>query len=96
MLVKPNQTLLVGKVQAIRPEPDGWGAEVDLEVVQNDSPSQDQDFLRPTPGSVLTAFFAEPRRLHVGDLVRAQAALLAGPFGGRAVLQTVEPAGARP
>lgn len=91
MLVKPNRTLLRGKVRAIRPEADGWGAEVDLEVEENLSASEDEDFLRPQPGALLTVFAAEPGRLRVGDAVRVQASLNAGPFGGRAVLETVEP-----
>jgi hypothetical protein len=92
MLVKPNKTVVRGTVRAIRREPDGWGAEVDLEVDRNESPSSDLDFLRPAAGSVLKVFAAEPEKLHVGDRVRIQASLAAGPFGGRAVIESVEPA----
>jgi hypothetical protein len=91
MLIKPNRTILKGRVRAIHPEPDGWGASVELLVVQNESSSEDEDFLRPAPGSVITAFSAEPNKLKVGELVRVQASLLAGPFGGRTVLESVAP-----
>lgn len=91
MQVKPNHTIMQGRVRAIRPEADGWGAHVDLLVMRNESPSQDEDFLRPAPGSVLTAFSAEPKNLKEGDLVRVRASLLAGPFGSRAVLESVTP-----
>ena len=91
MLIKPNRTVLKGRVRAIRPESDGWGARVEFEVLQNESPSEDEDFLRPTPGSVIDAFSAEPDKLRVGELVRVDASLLAGPFGGRTVLEAVAP-----
>jgi hypothetical protein len=90
MLVKPNQTVLEGRVEAIRPEPDGWGAEVELRVERNESPSEDEDFLRPALGSVTKLFAAEPAALQVGDRVRAHARLLAGPRGGRAVIESVD------
>lgn len=92
MHVKPNKTVVRGRVKKIVPEPDGWGATVELEVLRNESPSQAEDFLRPKPGTVLSAFFAEPDKLHAGDLVLVQASLAAGPFGGRAVVESVEPA----
>ena len=88
VLVKPNKTVLRVKVRAIRPEPDGWGAEVDLEVAENLSP--ENDFVRPSPGSVLTAFAAEPDQLHVGDSVRVSASLAAGQFGGRVVIESIK------
>jgi hypothetical protein len=90
MLVKPNKTVLEGRVEAIRPEPDGWGAEVELRVERNESASEAEDFLRPAPGSVMKLFAAEPAELRVGDHVRAEARLLAGPRGGRAVIESVD------
>ena len=91
MQVMPNQTVLQGRVRAIHPEADGWGANIELLVVQNESPTEEEDFLRPAPGSVINVFSAEPDNVHVGDLVRAHATLLAGPFGGRTVLESVAP-----
>ncbi len=91
MQIKPNQTILEGKVTSIRPHHEGWGADVDLEVLRNVSPSAEEDFLNPRPGQTITTFTAEPGKLVVGNLVRAQATLLGGPHGERAVLQEVEP-----
>jgi hypothetical protein len=92
VIVQPNKTVVSGRVRAIRPEPDGRGAEVELEVLANESPSAERDFLRPAPGSVLTAFAAEPPSgLRERDLVRVEASLLAGPGGGRAVIESIEP-----
>jgi hypothetical protein len=88
MQVMPNQTVLQGRVRAIRPEADGWGANIELLVVQNESPSEQNDFLRPTSGTVLNVFTAEPEQLQVGNLIRAQVTLLAGPFNERVVLES--------
>jgi len=90
MLVKPNKTVVRGRVRAVVPEPDGVGASVEIEVLSNDSPSEGMDYLRPAPGSMLTLFATEPGALSVGDLIRAETRLLAGPGGGRAVLQAVK------
>jgi hypothetical protein len=64
---------------------------VDLEVLRNISPSRDSDFLKPPPGKTLTVFAAKPHKLQVGDSVQVQLCLLAGPGGGRPVVETVEP-----
>ena len=95
MQVRPNKSNVRGKVTAIRPEPDGWGAEVELEVTRNETPASREadDFVRPTAGSTLKAFYAEPGAIQVGDDIRAEARLNAGPTGGRVVLHAVEKAG---
>ena len=97
VFVQPNKTVFAGRVRAIRPDPGGRGTEVELEVLANESPSAERDFLRPAPGSVFTAFAADPpagvREL---DLVRVEASLLAGPGGGRAVIESIERSAPRP
>jgi hypothetical protein len=90
MRVKPNETILRARVRAIRPAADGWGADVDFDVVANDSPDSSRDFLRPKPRSTLTAFAAEPEKLHVGDEVSVVLSLNAGPSGERAVVRSAE------
>jgi hypothetical protein len=89
MRIKPNRTVVRGRVRAIRPEPDGYGAELELEVLANESPSPDEDFLRPAPGSRLKAFLADPEQVKLDDEVRVLAVLVAGPRGGRAVIESV-------
>lgn len=91
MLVMPNQTVLDAVVEAIRPEADGWGAQIDLQVERNLSAGSDADFLRLAPGARLTAFFAEPDLLRVGDAVHLAARLVADEHGGRAVIERLEP-----
>lgn len=91
MIVKPNQTRIVGRITAIRPEPDGWGAQLDMEVIRNETVSPDDDFLKPAAGARMTAFFAQPEGLNIGDVVNADASLAGGPTGQRAVLRSVRP-----
>lgn len=91
MWVKPNKTVLRGVVRAIRPAADGWGADVDLEVEENDSPRSEEDFLKPDLGSTMTLFTAEHECLRVGGRVRVEARLNAGPTGGRPVIQSASP-----
>lgn len=91
MQLRPNQTVLQGRVRAIRPEADGWGATIELLVVQNESPAEASDFLRSAPGTVLNVFTAEPELLQVGEMIRAHVTLLAGPFGERRVLESFDP-----
>lgn len=91
MLTKPNQTLVVARVEAIRPDPGGWGTEVVLRVQANESHAAESDFLRPAPGSTLRVFAAAPGELQVGDGVRAALRLQADAFGGRTVLERFDP-----
>jgi hypothetical protein len=90
MLIKANSTPVEAEVKAVRPRPDGWGADVDLEVRRNLA-AADEDFLRPRPGDVLTAFSAEPHLLRAGQAARLRLSLLAGPGGGRTVIESAEP-----
>ena len=93
MQVKPNQTVVEGKVTDVRPSADGWGADVDLEVLRNLSPARESDFIRPEPGNKLTVFAAEPQHLPKGGKCRVRLTLLGGPHGGRPVVESAEPAG---
>jgi hypothetical protein len=98
MQVQPNQTVLEAQVLAITPEPDGWGASVELKVLENisstlkgDSAVAKSDFLQPAKESVIQAFSSEPHLLKVGETVTVCTQLLAGPFGGRTVIESVQP-----
>jgi hypothetical protein len=92
MQIRPNRTVVKGEVVSIIPEPSGWGADVHLRVLKNESPKHDEDFLRPEEGSILELFMSDQTHdMRVGEIVRAVARLNAGPTGSRAVLQRVEP-----
>lgn len=90
MLARPNHTVIEGTVRAVRPHPEGQGIAVELTVSKNVSPSEADDFIRPKNGQVLSLFAAEEPGLRVGQKVRAHARLLAGPFGGRTILEQVD------
>jgi len=91
MQVRPNKTIVEGKVCAIQPEKSGHGVEVQLEVSRNVSPKAEDDFLRPAKGDVLRLFASGAEDLTLGAHVRVHARLLAGPFGERNVLERVDP-----
>ena len=89
MMAQPNETVLEGTVEAVRPQADGWGAEVDFKVNRNVSQGDAKDFLQPRPGRVMT-LFATASNIAVGQSLRVQTRLLAGPFGERAVIERAE------
>ena len=90
MQTKPNQTVIEGTVRAIRPDPGGYGSNVEIEVSGNVSPVKDADFLKPQRGDRLALFTAEAPVAEVGQRVRVQARLLGGPFGERRILEHLE------
>ena len=87
MNVRPNQTLVTAVVRSVRPNADGLGEDVELEVRSNDTQQPDDDFLRPQPGNRLTAFSAAPLAIPAGTVVAAELTLSGGPFGQRTVLR---------
>jgi hypothetical protein len=90
MQIKPNSTLVEGLVRAVRPHPEGWGSEVELEVLDNLSPEPAADFLQPAPGTRIQVLYSQPAPLAVGQKVRAGLTVHGGPGGERAVIQSVE------
>jgi hypothetical protein len=92
MIVKPNQTLVTAVVRAVRPAEDGFGRNVELEIRSNDSPSPGDDFVRPTPGTTVTAFTARDLSLVPGATIAAELGLSAGPFAERTILRDARPA----
>jgi hypothetical protein len=83
--------VIEGTVRAIRPARDGQGHEVEIEVHRNLSHGSSSDFIQPAQGQFLRLFAAESPRVAIGDRVRVQARLLAGPFGSRTVLEQLDP-----
>jgi len=83
--------MLEGQVTGIQEDDGGIGFQLSLAVRANASPSAARDFVRAKPGETVRLFCLEaPEGVRVGDTVRVQAELLAGPGGGRVVLQQVE------
>lgn len=91
MLAKPNKTVIEGTVRAIVPASEGQGHEIEIKVDRNLSHGRSDDFIQPAEGQSLILFAAQPPTVTIGDRVRAQARLLAGPFGERKVLEELDP-----
>ena len=91
MLAKPNKTVIEGAVRAIVPASEGEGHEIEIEVYRNLSRGRSDDFIQPAEGQSLILFAAQTPGVTVGDRVRVQARLLAGPFGERRVLEQLDP-----
>jgi hypothetical protein len=91
MLAKPNKTVVEGTVRAIMPTSDGQGHEIEIEVGRNLTRGRGDDFIQPEEGQSLILFAAQKPGVTVGDRVRVQARLLAGPFGERSVLEQLDP-----
>ena len=90
MQVRPNQTTVEGEVVNVTPAGDGFGAEVTVMVTRNLSEAPEDDFLRPGPGTRLTAFAAEPGAVAEHKRYRLRLRLNAGPGGGRVVVQAAD------
>jgi hypothetical protein len=91
MIVHTNETAVRAKVTGVTPCADGYGHDVELEVLGNDSPDPKTDFLKPKAGEHLTVFAADLGGIRAGARVRATVGLSGGPFGQRAVLRAAEP-----
>jgi hypothetical protein len=91
MLAQPNKTVVEGTVRAITPASEGQGHEIEIEVDRNLSHGRSDDFIQPAEGQSLILFSARTPGVTIGDRVRVQARLLAGPFGERTVLEQLDP-----
>jgi hypothetical protein len=91
MLGKPNKTVIEGTVRAIAPASGGQGHEIEIEVLRNLSRGRSDDFIQPAQGQCLHLFAARTPDVAIGDRVRVEARLLAGPFGERTVLEQLDP-----
>lgn len=93
MRAKPNRTIITGWLRAYVPAPDGYGGEIEVEVIANESADAASDFLQLLPGQTLRAFYAQPApaatALPRGHRVRVELTFLGGPGGGRPVVQSV-------
>jgi hypothetical protein len=91
----PNSTVVSGIVRRCELAADGFGGELELEVIANETPDAKTDFVQPEPGQPLRVFYADLAERDaaslVGRRVRAQLTYLGGPRGGRAVVQKLTP-----
>ncbi len=90
MNVRPNQTTVQAEVKRIAPCADGYGHDLDLEILANDSPDPNADYLKAKSGDRVTVFAADLSGLKPGVRIRATLALAGGPFNQRTVLRDAE------
>ena len=60
MKTPPNKTVVTGRLQKFEPAVDGYGGDLEIEVVSNESPDPSADFIKPEAGKQLRAFYPEP------------------------------------
>jgi len=90
MRIKPNKTILEGRVSRIDPATDGWGANLEITVENSHPAAGFQDFLQAQPGSVVTAFSAEPDAVEAGKSYTLTTCVLGGPKGERLIVEDVQ------
>ncbi len=87
MRLKPNLSRLQARVLGLRRCEDGFGAEVDLEVLRCGPLEPGEDFIGAQAGSQIQAFTAVPESIEQGVVYAFEATVLGGPQGERIVLQ---------
>lgn len=90
MKILPNKTILAGRVNNVKREPDGWGATVEFAVERSVPANGYQDFIGAKPGSVIKIFAAEPDAIRPGGRYELTASVLGGPGGERVVAEDVK------
>ena len=91
MLLRPNKSLIEGKVKRVKRAADGVGADVVVDVLKCKSADDFDDFIGAKPGAELTLFTAEPDAIEAGKSYRLTARVLGGPNGERIVVEAAEP-----
>jgi hypothetical protein len=92
MQIKPNRTILQGKVRRIERATDGWGANIQFAVEASKAAEGFPDFLQAQPGSLVTVFAADPDAIEAGKSYTLTVSVLGGPRGERVVIEKVDPA----
>jgi hypothetical protein len=91
MLLRPNKSLIEGKVKRVKRAADGVGADVVVDVLKCKSAGDLDDFIGAKPGAELTLFTAEPDAIEPGKSYRLTTRVLGGPNGERMVVESAEP-----
>lgn len=90
MLLRPNRSLIEGKVKRVERAADGVGADVVVDVLECRSVDDLDDFIGAKPGVELTLFTATPNAVKAGKSYRLTARVLGGPNGERIVIENAE------
>jgi hypothetical protein len=87
MRIKPNKTILHGRVNRVQPAAEGYGANVEFLIEASEPASGFADFLQAAPGSTATIFAADPQAVQPGRAYTLTITVLGGPQGERIVLE---------
>ena len=90
MMLRPNKSLIEGKVTRVKRAADGVGADVVVDVRECTSTDGLDDFIDAKPGEELTLFTAEPDAIEAGKSYRLTTRVLGGPNGERMVVEASE------
>ena len=96
MIVHANETRVEAVVKHVVPCADGYGHELDLEILSNESPDPNSDYLKPKIGEQIKVFAADLGALEAGWRIRATLGFSGGPFGQRTVLRGAEQVPVKP
>jgi len=91
MRIKPNKSVLKGKVIHVARAADGWGADVQFAVEKSTAAEGYEDFLQAQPGSVVRLFAAEPDAIEAGKSYTLTISVSGGPQGERVVIEKARP-----
>ena len=91
MILRPNKSLIEGKVKRVKRAADGVGADVVVDVLKCKSADDFDDFIGAKPGAELTLFTAEPDAIEPGKSYRLTTRVLGGPNGERMIVEAAEP-----
>lgn len=89
--IKPNKTILEGRVRSVEPADDGWGSNAQLIVERSAAAAGYDDFLQAEPGSVVEVFAADADAVIPGRAYELTATVAGGPHGERVVLESAKP-----
>ena len=90
MILRPNKSLIEGKVKRVTRMADGVGGDVVVDVLECKAADDLDDFIGAKPGAELTLFTAEPDAIEAGKSYRLTARVLGGPNGERMVVEAAE------
>lgn len=90
MLLRPNRSLIEGKVKRVERAADGVGADVVVDVLECKAADDLDDFIGAKPGAELILFSAAPNAVKAGKSYRLTARVLGGPNGERIIIENAE------
>jgi hypothetical protein len=91
MNLRPNKSLIEGKVKRVTRAADGVGGDVVVDVLECKPADDLDDFIGAEPGAELTLFTAEPDAIEPGKSYRLTTRVLGGPNGERMVIEAAAP-----